>query len=293
MKKVLFLAIALLIGFGAVDANGAKSSRKKTVNLHGEYTYIVPENITLEEAKQIALQQAILKCLGDEFGTLVSQNNAILMQTSNGKTDMLNYSIGGTEVKGEWLGHTKDPKYTISYQEANLVVKAEVWGKARELKSIISDISVKVLCNGTDDRHEREIVYEGDRFYVSVNSVSSGYICMYLIDENANAVCLLPYIAEQEGSRYIEKNKKNIFFSYDHAEDKSIVDEYIMSCTRDSEVNTLYLIFSPNQFSKPIEDIDSDQALTLQDLDEWLLKTRLQDPEMQVIRKNIIIKKVK
>lgn len=295
VKKVVFLAMAMLVACSACFAQKAKTSRKKIVNLRGEYTYHVPENITLEDAKQIARERAIQQCLADEFGTLVSQNNSTITITNNGKTDMKNYTIGGVEVKGEWLGDTKAAVYTpkIDEQTGTLIVSVKVWGKAREIEIKAQEISAKVLCNGTDDRYEREIVYEGDRFYVAFSSLTSGYLCMYLVDEDQNAFCLLPYAAESNGSHRVEGNLRYVFFSPEHAEDENIVDEYIMSCARDSEINMLYVIFSPNEFSRPLEDITSQETITLPVLEEWLLKTRSHDTEMQLLKQSITIKKAK
>lgn len=295
MKKVLLLTITISLACCMCFAQSAKSARKKIVNLRGEYTYVVPENVTLEQAKKIARERAIQQCLADEFGTLVGQNNATVMHTVNGQTDTKNYSIGSVVVKGEWLGDTKAPVYTttINDKTGELIVIVKVWGKASKLESATTNVSVKVLCNGTDERYEREIVYEGDRFYVSLSSLSDGYVCMYLIDEDGNALCLLPYINESAGSHPIEGNKRHVFFSPEHSDNADIVDEYIMSCARDSEVNTLYVIFSPNKFSRPLEDITTEDAIQLQNLEDWLLKARLDDPDMQLIRQNIIIKKVR
>ena len=66
-----------------------------------------------------------------------------------------------------------------------------------------------------------------------------------------------------------------------------------MSCARDSEINMLYVIFSPNEFSRPLEDITSQETITLPVLEEWLLKTRSHDTEMQLLKQSITIKKAK
>lgn len=265
---------------------------QQAIIVRGEYTYLVPENITTEEAKRIALERAITSCLANEFGTIVTANNSTIMQTSNGKTDMHNYSVGTTEVKGEWLGNIKEPTYSIDYQNGMLTISVKVCGKARKILQYEADLSVKILCNGADERYERDVVYEGDRFYVSFLSSQKGYLSMYLIDEDANAMCLLPYEADTVGSYQVEANEKYVFFSVEHAKSNDIVDELAISCSRDNEMNMLYVIYSPTKFSKPLELFDSNQIISQLKLDEWLLKNRMHDANMQLIRKNIIIKKV-
>lgn len=264
---------------------------QRTITICEKYTYHVPESITQEAAKRIALERAITNGLANEFGTVVTANTSTIMHTSNGNTDMHNYSIGRTEVKGEWLGHIKEPIYSIDYQDDMLIVSVDVCGKAREISSYNVDLSIKTLCNGTDDRYERDIIYEGDRFYVSFISSHHGYLLMYLIDEDANAMRLLPYYLDTIGSYYVEANKQHVFFSMEHAEDKDLVDELQMTCSKDNEINLLYIIYSPNKFSKPLENINSNQIISQQALDKWLLTARMRDSSMQLIRKNIIIKK--
>ena len=266
---------------------------QKTVALRGQYHYHVPENISTEKAKQIALERAITNCLANEFGTIVASNNSTIMHTSNGKTDVTNYLFSETEVKGEWLGHINDPEYSINYQEGILIVSVEVYGTAREIINYDVDLSIKTLCNGTDNRYERDIIYEGDRFYVSFVSSHQGYLLMYLIDEEANAMRLLPYYSDTAESYHVEANKQYVFFSMEHAENKDLVDELQMTCSKDNEINLLYTIYSPNKYSKPLEDIHSDLTISQQSLDKWLLTARVHDSSMQLIRKNIIIKKTK
>lgn len=71
--------------------------------MEGEYTYIVPENVDLEKAKHIALERLKIQLIADEFGTTISQSNSTFVKNSNGESDVDFLSIGGSEVRGEWI----------------------------------------------------------------------------------------------------------------------------------------------------------------------------------------------
>lgn len=58
--------------------------------VHIEYTYHAPENISLEEAKRIALERAKIQAIADEFGTIVSQSN-ILIKKKNMDFSLITY----------------------------------------------------------------------------------------------------------------------------------------------------------------------------------------------------------
>ena len=106
MKRALFISVMLVSGVTAIFA-------QKTEKVTATYTYYAPENVTLEEAKRTALDRAKLTAIADAFGTLVTQSNSTVMTNQNGKTDSRFFSLGGSEVKGEWIETTKDPIYNI------------------------------------------------------------------------------------------------------------------------------------------------------------------------------------
>ena len=207
------------------------------------------------------------------------------------------FSGTATEVKGEWLGDWKKPIYKITYDEQNEcnIVYVKVFGKARAICGSKVDLSVKILCNGVTPRHERDIFFEGDQLYMSFLSPVEGYLCVYLVDEEANAFCLLPYEFNVDGVEFVSANKDHIFFSKQLSEQPEFVDEYVMSCAHDGETNIFYVIYSPNKFTKAVDHSSSAslQQLSFQNLQEWLLEAQTKDPLLQVIRKNIIIKKLK
>ena len=56
LKKIHLIVLFIIVFIQTVNAQHIKS-------VHGEYTYYVPENITLDIAKQTALQRAKVQAL--------------------------------------------------------------------------------------------------------------------------------------------------------------------------------------------------------------------------------------
>ena len=85
-----------------------------------------------------------------------------------------------------------------------------------------------------------------------------------------------------------------MFFSKQLSKNPDEVDEYVMSCVHDGESNLLYIIYSPNPFSKAVDHSTHAmlQELDYEDLQAWLLDVQTKDPQLQVIRKSITINKL-
>ena len=266
------------------------SQKMKTVE--GEYTYHAPENVTLEEAKRTGLDRAKIQALADAFGTIVSQTNATHVQNRNGKSDIDFLSIGGSEVKGEWIETVGEPQYDISYEQGMLVVKVSVKGKAREIVSTQIDIKAKVLRNGTEDKFESDEFRDGDDLYLSFVSPVSGYLAVYLIDAEQKAYCLLPYRSQTDGIYKVEANRRYLFFNIKEApmQERQYVDEYVMTCSRSSEYNQIYVIFSPQPFAKAADNASAEtlpRELKFDELQKWLVKRKKTNHTLQIKNYNI------
>lgn len=142
------------------------SQKTKTVN--GEYTYYVPENIDLEKAKQIALERVKVQLIADEFGTVVSQNNATTVKNSNGKSDIDFVSVGDSEVRGEWIETIGEPDFKPSFDNGQMIIKVHIKGKIREIVSADINFKALVLRNGTEDKYEDDTFKSGKYvFFIS------------------------------------------------------------------------------------------------------------------------------
>lgn len=264
--------------------------------VEGEYIYHAPENVPLDEARRIALERAKVQALADAFGVIVSQANATHVQNRNGKSDIDFLSIGSSEVKGEWIETIGEPHYEITYEQGMLVVKVSVKGKAREIVSAQIDIKVKVLRNGTEDKFESDEFRDGDDLYLSFQSPVSGYLAVYLVDDSRKAYCLLPYRNQTDGIYKVEANRHYVFFNIKDSslQERPFVDEYVMTCSRSSEHNQIYVIFSPQSFAKAADNASAEslpRELDFEDFQKWVVKCRTKDNNMQVQLKSILVKK--
>lgn len=290
MRHYIFLMIWMLLGVASTGY------AQKTKKVHGEYIYHAPENVSIEQARQTALSRAQIQALGDEFGTVVAQHNATLMNNTNGSTHTDFTSLSSSDVKGEWLETIGEPKYEISYEQGMLVVKCSVTGKARAIVAKQNNYVAKILCNGIEDRNEGENFKSGDELYLAYQSATKGYLAVYLIDDNKNAYCLLPYQSSKDGKVEVDANTRYVFFNQKTAQplfNSSDVDEYTMTCDKASETNYIYIISSPNPFIKAIDNAVEGlpRELKYDDFQKWLSKNRTADKDMQVEIKTIVVKK--
>ncbi|MEH2797990.1 DUF4384 domain-containing protein [Segatella copri] len=279
---IIFLLMPLLSTFA-----------QKIERVHGEYAYHVPDNISLEEGKRTALERAKIQALADAFGTLVSQSNSTIVKNEEGKSSVDFLSIGGSDVKGEWIETLGEPKFDIFYENNALIIKATIDGKAREIKNASIDFEAKLLRNGTDLKFESDEFRNGDDLYLYFKSSINGYLAVYLLDETTQQVfCLLPYKSSGEPAYTIGHDKPYVFFSCQKADrNPNAVDEYNMTCEHSLEQNTIYIVFSPNMFAKANtknEDAGLPRQLPLKEFLRWLGKCKTKDTEAQI--KSITIK---
>ncbi|MCQ2315202.1 MAG: DUF4384 domain-containing protein [Bacteroidales bacterium] len=271
--------------------------------VNGEYTYYAPQNVSIELAKATAIERAKVQALADSFGTLIDQTVITRRENDNGKSNTSMFALGESTVKGEWLNDTKEPKTEVAYEDDMLIVKAEVWGKARAIKSAPIDIKARVLKNGTLDRFEDDHFLNGDEIYMTFQSPTKGYLAVYLMDADGNANCLLPYTGDTDGMFEVKADNHYVLFSEKHAENGERCDEYVMTCEGRHENNMIYIIFSPNMFVKA-NDTQTDgkvevenerlalpRQLPYEDFQRWLLVNRRLDKQMQVVVKGIEVVK--
>lgn len=273
---------------------------QKVKTVEGEYTYHVPENISLNVAKRTALERAQIQALANEFGTIVSQDNTTRIENRNGQSHTDFVSISGSDVKGEWLETIGDPQYVIFYEGEQLIISCQVKGKAREIQFSTIDFQAHILCNGTEDRFESDHFKDGDALYLSFQSPTKGFLAIYLVDDDGQAFCLLPYRKQTEGIYPVEGNRRYLFFSIPEAlaTEKGLVDEYFLYTSRSSEYNQFYVIFSPNAFTKAVDKNASEELplqlprqLSFRDFQKWLTRCRKYDTAMTIKKVGVTVEK--
>lgn len=275
---------------------------QKAITVEGKYTYHVPENVSDEDARRIALERAMLNALSDAFGTMVSQVNTTYLENRNGKSQSDFRSYGGSEVRGEWLETIGEPTFDCSYQQGQRIIIVHVKGKARQIPVSRADFKTDILRNGSHFRGEDDYYLDGDKLSLTFQSPVSGFLCIYMLDEQDNNVYgLLPYPDDTgKGAYPIIGNEKYTFFTGENGQNLYDGDIYVYCQNRSIEYNVLYILFSPHKFSRPIASHGmktlangdkSPTSLPLKDFNKWLIKTRNEDIELNCKTISIKIKK--
>lgn len=274
------------------------ATAQRVKELSAEYTFVTSADMSVSEAKRIALERARIQALADEFGTTVSQTNTTQIKNSSGGGSSLDFlSIGSSEVKGEWLQDTKSPEYEIKFDNNNLIVKVTVSGKAREIVSASVEIDMAILRNGTARKFESDDFRDGDDMFLYFKSPVNGYVAVYLVDDSKTAYCLLPYSGDNDGQETVEAGREYVFFDAAQESDpqrKAMVDELTMTCSKTLEHNEIFVVFSAKPFVKAIDEHTDERlprSLPADDFRRWLTKNRVKDTDMVVINRLIKVTK--
>ena len=274
------------------------AAAQKIQKVCGEYTYYVPENVSRSAAMRTALERAKIQALADAFGTTISRTNTTTMTNRDGRSAVDFMTIGASEVRGEWIETIGEPVYSEPfYEHGMLVLNVKVKGRAREIKGAGVAYEARLLCNGITPRFESDSFRSGDDLYLYFKSPADGFLTVYLYDHTSGRVyCLLPYKASSASAYSIEHDRSYVFFSAKTATDneRAIVDEYTMTCSRPTEHNTIYIVFSPNMFAKANTKVSEElvpRELSSDDFQKWLAKCRMHDVDMKVEKKMITLSK--
>lgn len=293
IKKISVLIIACLcccIGY-------AQKSKRVT----GEYIYVVPKNISQEEAEHIALEQAKQDAIDKAFGTLISRTNITRQETHNGESTIDVSSLGESLSKGEWVRTIGEPVIEpIRTENGEFAIKCTIKGVVREITSAKTEFKAKVLCNGKEKRFESTDFNDGDQLFLSFQTPKDGYVAVYLLGTNHDVTCLLPYASDGDGQEPVKHGVDYIFFE----PKETLIDGWIrvadesskainLYCDEKTEINKMYIIFSPTPFTKAVDyaDKNGNRSLPENDFLKWLGEHRSIDSQMAVETIDIRISK--
>ena len=292
MKRIALIYCAIL----ACSMLFAKDIER--VGITYEYVSNNP-NETPEQAERTAFEKAKQKALEDKFGLDVSSvtNTLVTNRTGNGNehSETNVFALGETSVRGEWIETVSEKVLEKNFTNGFWIIKVRVEGRARNYSTEKADIHFAFVRN-IQDIDPPVTFRDGNDIFLRFSSPVSGKLCVYLVDEDKNAFCLLPYPKQQSGAQSVEANKEYIFFSSDFDES---AQEYTLNCERSSEQNALYVIFSPNDFTKAADkqggknfrDEQLPRELTYEALMKWLARNQTKDPDMAVHSTLITIRK--
>lgn len=284
MKKVvLFILCVLSLPLFA--------GKDKLTNVSITYDYLSNDrNESRAEAEIHAIEKAKRRALENAFGVDVSSIVVSMdKETSdNGRlfSDEEFFSLGSTVAKGEWIETISENILNIYHDGQLWHVRVFVEGKAREKSGVPIDIQYAFI-NNAHDKQNRTTYYDNDDIFLRFTSPVAGALCVYLIDNEKTAYCLLPYMRSDKGYQDVRANKEYLFFSSDTDRE---ADEYVLTTQTEVEHNVLYVIFSPNKFTKARDKKGArnwrkqqvPRNLPYKDFVEWLAKVQTADKNMQV-----------
>lgn len=294
----LLLAAAMAVPFGAMAAD--------VVTVTARAAYYAPLTMTPFQARQEAIQRAQLDAISRRFGSSLSQTS-ISMQAEgiNARDDF--YAIGQSDVKGEWVETIGDTIWIITPGERETLYEVTLKGRIREIPSNRIDLDSRILFNGTDrdrDQLRGGSFNRGDYMYIYFTAPVDGYLAVYLGDDDPAMTmqCLIPYDGSGQGAFAVEAGKEYKLFSRDDApaELRPYVRRIKMNCRKQTDINQIYVIFSPRPFTKAADsrsrrgqvarmadgtEVDlMPREADFASFQRWLGKARRGDPNMQVIK---------
>ena len=295
MRKIYIIALMALMTV-AMQAQVKK--------VCGTYTYYGDPNMSIKEVRTAAIENARVQALAREFGTMITQNTVQQESLKDANEQSSFMQLNTAEVKGEWLEDLDEPEI-LREELANgmLIIEAKVCGRARAISNEAIDFETLTLRNGTEKRFADTRFKEGDDLFLYFKAPSDGFVAVYLVDEQQNAFCLLPYGGDNDGQQPVEHGKEYVFFSPQHQYDvpKSKIDEMTMTCGDERfERNQLYVIYSPNAFTKAVDekgrqlskDLELPRQLSFKDFSQWMSKCCVRDKKMNRKVIHLLINKV-
>lgn len=274
------------------------TSAQNKITAEGDY--IATDDDSPKKAREKARDKAIFNGLEKEYGTYMSQEGRTIIENYDGKSDINVRQETSSLLKGECF-EIKKEEYSEKHEGGMHLYHAKVTFLAREVTSASIDFSAKILKKGTDDSFEASEFKNGDQMYLSFSTPKRGYVAVYLVEDDY-AYCLLPYRGQTDGICQVDANKRYVFFSpkdEPHG-NGSIVDEYAMGTDKDVVKNVIWILFSPNEFTKPVDaesgrhiDIELEgleglpRELPYERFQKW--KARLQGSDKKMSVKSITI----
>ncbi len=278
---------------------------QKIVSTSGEAQVRMERNMTEDDTRELAEQQAIINAIENAFGTYTEQQTDMTI-----KDGMTSFNIiGTTKVKGDWI-ETTDINFKENFKKEKTdngivnikYITCEVSGKARKSRPK-ANIEYEILNQPSLYSRTRSFYHE-EQLYVYFKSPVNGYASIFLEDDDA-VYRLLPYVNmrdEFQSGVPVKRDTDYVFFSTnDNSYPGNPVDEQLLlSLKEDVEYNFIYIVFSEDEFVKPmLDDISMQKGriipkqLTNSKFQQWLARNRSVSEKFQDIRIKVSIEQKK
>lgn len=263
----------------------------------GKSSFRIETYMSQKEAEEKAIELAKIDALTNEFGQYVEQESNLDLK--NGRVDFRSY--GQTKVKGEWIRNLGEPKFAYTDKKISngldRWIECTIAGEARKATPK-ADIDIEILA--CPDKKCITDKFKNDQdIYLYVKSPISGYLSVFL-DDGTNVYRLLPYRSmEGQKSVKIVADKEYILFSSAKNTFDQSADALQVYTEREVETNTIVVVFSENDYSKPRlneEKIDNNNFIIPQSLDKayfekWLGNNRADFMDFLDLKRRFVIKR--
>lgn len=280
--RIFGLLLALCLLPFTADARKPKEVKDGGV-FHFRYDY----NISAEEAKHRAEDDARNELLMRNFGTNVHQTILTDMTNCNGQSESSFSMHGGSEVDGRWIKNLQEPKFECRWDDKEncWLVTIEIHGLMREIMTAEAEYEAHLLRSLVDVKHGITNFFDGDTLYMYFRPMSSGYVAIYMDDFSGDVLCLLPYTNLYDSLK-VEAGKDYLFYHSDDSvfAQNNVVELQVQCATPPQEAGCIYVIFSPNHFSlASYYDKVGEYELPISSRStffDWLSKCKMHDMEM-------------
>ncbi len=281
MRNISIAFLSFLFTFSICLPSQAQ--KVKTVKVEATEQIEIEDGMTLEEAQYLALIKAKEKALEDVFGRDIYQGNVMTIDEQSGEIT----SVSESYVKGSWVSTTSETCQKVFDSKNNVWMRCSVKGRAKAItKPPIYFIAEPLDC--PDKRCKTSAFLNDEDFFVYFRSPVKGFVAAYLMMED-QVQCLLPYDGMEGSSKPVEADAEYVLFSDNNAPD------YFMFTEKNMETVLLIVIFSPNDFSKPILNEDNPESdhyelpkqLSIEDFQKWLGRQRAAYEDLAV--KNTVV----
>jgi len=272
MRLVLTYIVALIVPLFTYSQNSKEAT--------GESSFRIESYMSQNDAQEKAIEFAKIDAIINVFGQYIEQESNLDLK--NGRVDFRSY--GQTKVKGEWIRNIGSPEF--KYTERMVNGKPERWITCRlkgEVRKAIpkADIEIEIL-SCPDKKCITEKFKNDQSIYLYVKSPLSGYLSVFL-DDGTSVYRLLPYRSmDAQKSVKIDADKEYILFSERQNAFPQSSDALQVYTERETETNTIVVVFSENDYSKPRlneEQVDQNsfiipKSLTTSYFESWLGNNR-------------------
>ncbi len=304
MKNTCFLTLQCLFVICFVFISHGLIAQK-SIRAKGFSEVKVESNMTKEQAREKAEELAKINAIENEFGTYIAQETDI--HVTDGRVDF--DILGSTMVRGEWVRTIGEVEFNEASKaekgefgiEQNVWIQCNITGEIRECISR-ANLFVEVLnCPLIECR--KTTFYDEESLYLYFKSPVDGFLSVF-IDVDGDAYRLIPYKSMGTlNAIEVEGDKEYILFSKKHnySFDRGFsIDALELGTDRYIEYNTIYVVFSENEYAKPILDDIKEldhgyylpRSLSSREFKKWIGDCKAEMPnDFQVERFKISIEK--